>query len=179
MALLFQGVDRLIHGIQHFATEALVRPVGTQIAPIFFFLPAARVQVATLATTALGSEAKPAKPTTTGHHGAENGTFSVLTKDRTRLFYRGWGQCKPIVFSHGWPLTSDAWDSQLAFFGDRGLRVIAYDHRSNEGNGLALKFVRPACRSPPCYPHARAARTSGSYRSPSSAARRRPLRAGT
>lgn len=101
----------------------------------FLLASSAVAAVATLATTALGSEAKPAKPTTVEHLGAENGTSSVLTKDRTRLFYKDWGQGQPIVFSHGWPLTSDAWDSQLVFFGDRGFRVIAHDRRSHGRSG--------------------------------------------
>ena len=53
------------------------------------------------------------------------------TADGTRIFYKDWGQGQPIVFSHGWPLTADAWDGQLDFFGRQGFRVIAHDRRSH------------------------------------------------
>lgn len=53
------------------------------------------------------------------------------TTDGARIFYKDWGQGQPIVFSHGWPLTADAWDGQMDFFGRRGFRVIAHDRRSH------------------------------------------------
>ncbi len=52
-------------------------------------------------------------------------------KDGTQIFYKDWGSGKPIVFSHGWPLTADAWDSQMLFLGMHGYRVIAHDRRGN------------------------------------------------
>ncbi|MBN3830285.1 alpha/beta hydrolase, partial [Burkholderia sp. Ac-20384] len=51
--------------------------------------------------------------------------------DGTEIFYKDWGQGTPVVFSHGWPLTSDAWDAQMLFFGHRGYRVIAHDRRGH------------------------------------------------
>jgi non-heme chloroperoxidase len=53
------------------------------------------------------------------------------TTDGTRLFYKDWGTGQPIVFAHGWPLSSDAWDQQMLFFGENGFRVIAHDRRSH------------------------------------------------
>jgi non-heme chloroperoxidase len=53
------------------------------------------------------------------------------TKDGTRLFYKDWGTGQPIVFAHGWPLSSDAWDQQMLFFGQKGFRVVAHDRRSH------------------------------------------------
>jgi non-heme chloroperoxidase len=44
---------------------------------------------------------------------------------------KDWGTGQPIVFSHGWPLTADAWDAQMLFFGQRGFRVIAHDRRGH------------------------------------------------
>lgn len=55
----------------------------------------------------------------------------VKTKDGTKIFYKDWGKGQPILFSHGWPLSSDAWDAQMLFFGERGYRVIAHDRRSH------------------------------------------------
>ncbi|MFC3079435.1 alpha/beta fold hydrolase [Phenylobacterium terrae] len=55
----------------------------------------------------------------------------VVADDGTRIFYKDWGAGQPIVFSHGWPLTADAWDAQMVFFAQHGFRVIAHDRRSH------------------------------------------------
>lgn len=57
----------------------------------------------------------------------------ITTKDGTEIFYKDWGprNGRPIVFSHGWPLTSDAWDAQMLSFGAKGYRVIAHDRRGH------------------------------------------------
>jgi len=56
---------------------------------------------------------------------------TFVTKSGVSLYYKDWGAGAPIVFSHGWPLTADAWDSQMLYFGERGYRVIAHDRRGN------------------------------------------------
>jgi non-heme chloroperoxidase len=56
---------------------------------------------------------------------------SITTKDGVEIFYKDWGQGQPIVFSHGWPLTSDDWDAQMMFFLKSGYRVIAHDRRGH------------------------------------------------
>ncbi len=58
---------------------------------------------------------------------------TITTKDGTKIFYKDWGprNGQPIVFSHGWPLSSDAWDAQMLFFGMKGYRVIAHDRRGH------------------------------------------------
>lgn len=56
-------------------------------------------------------------------------TFS--TTDGTEIFYKDWGSGQPIVFSHGWPLSADAWDAQLLHFAKNGYRVIAHDRRGH------------------------------------------------
>src|SRR6202008_825582 len=53
------------------------------------------------------------------------------TRDGTRIFFKDWGQGRPIVFSHGWPLSSDDWDAQMLFFLERGYRVVAHDRRGH------------------------------------------------
>jgi non-heme chloroperoxidase len=50
---------------------------------------------------------------------------TITTKDGTEIFYKDAGSGQPIVFSHGWPLSSDDWDTQMLFFLNRGFRVIA------------------------------------------------------
>ncbi len=52
-------------------------------------------------------------------------------KDGVDIFYKDWGAGQPIVFSHGWPLSSDDWDAQMMFFVTRGYRVIAHDRRGH------------------------------------------------
>src|SRR5437016_12113627 len=55
----------------------------------------------------------------------------ITTKDGVEIFYKDWGNGQPIVFSHGWPLSSDDWDAQMLFFLNRGYRVIAHDRRGH------------------------------------------------
>ena len=55
----------------------------------------------------------------------------ITTRDGTEIFYKDQGAGPTILFSHGWPLSSDAWDGQMVFFGQRGYRVIAHDRRSH------------------------------------------------
>jgi non-heme chloroperoxidase len=56
---------------------------------------------------------------------------TIATKDGTNIFYKDGGTGRPVVFSHGWPLSSDAWDGQMLFLGTRGYRVIAHDRRGH------------------------------------------------
>ncbi|MFK0690574.1 alpha/beta fold hydrolase [Mesorhizobium sp. IMUNJ 23033] len=53
------------------------------------------------------------------------------TSDGTEIFYKDWGAGQPIVFHHGWPLSSDDWDNQMLFFLGKGFRVIAHDRRGH------------------------------------------------
>ena len=56
---------------------------------------------------------------------------TIRTKDGAKIFYKDWGTGQPVVFSHGWPLNSDAWDDQLFFFASNGYRAIALDRRGH------------------------------------------------
>ncbi len=56
---------------------------------------------------------------------------TITTQDGTRIFYKDWGNGKPVVFSHGWPLNADAWDAQMLFLVQKGFRVIAHDRRGH------------------------------------------------
>ena len=58
-------------------------------------------------------------------------TGYITTKDGTQLYYKDWGTGQPIVFHHGWPLSSDDWDAQMMFFLAHGYRVIAHDRRGH------------------------------------------------
>ncbi|MFD1811035.1 alpha/beta fold hydrolase [Rhodococcus gannanensis] len=56
---------------------------------------------------------------------------TITTTDGIELFYKDWGSGQPIVFSHGWPLSADDWDTQMLFFLQHGYRVVAHDRRGH------------------------------------------------
>jgi non-heme chloroperoxidase len=60
---------------------------------------------------------------------------TFTTKDGTSIYYKDWGSGPIITFSHGWPLSADAWDAQMLFLGQRGYRVIAHDRRGHGRSG--------------------------------------------
>src|SRR5437660_1072715 len=61
----------------------------------------------------------------------EHSSDTVTMKDGTRIYFKEWGSGQPIVFSHGWPLTADAWEDQMMFLSSRGYRCIAHDRRGH------------------------------------------------
>jgi len=56
---------------------------------------------------------------------------TITTKDGTQIYYKDWGTGQPVVFSHGWPLSADAWEDQMVFLGAHGYRCIAHDRRGH------------------------------------------------
>jgi alpha-beta hydrolase superfamily lysophospholipase len=73
----------------------------------------------------------------------EHHMMSITTKDFTQIYYKDWGKGQPVVFSHGRPLSSDAFEDQMLFLADRGYRCIAHDRRGHgrssqpwEGNDM-------------------------------------------
>jgi len=62
---------------------------------------------------------------------AERLSTTITTKDGTQIYYKDWGTGQPVVFSHGWPLSADAWDDQMVFLASRGCRCIAHDRRGH------------------------------------------------
>ncbi len=55
----------------------------------------------------------------------------ITTKDGTEIYYKDWGTGPVVTFSHGWPLTADAWEAQMLFLAERGYRCIAHDRRGH------------------------------------------------
>ncbi len=60
---------------------------------------------------------------------------TITTQDGTQIYYKDWGAGQPVVFSHGWPLSADAWDDQMLFLAERGYRCIAHDRRGHGRSG--------------------------------------------
>ena len=56
---------------------------------------------------------------------------TITTPDGVEIFYKDWGSGQPLVFSHGWPLSADDWDTQMLFFLQHGYRVVAHDRRGH------------------------------------------------
>ncbi|HEU0296128.1 MAG TPA: alpha/beta hydrolase [Anaerolineales bacterium] len=64
----------------------------------------------------------------------QHGSY-ITTKDGTEIYYKDWGDGPVVMFSHGWPLNSDAWDGQMLFLLQKGFRVIAHDRRGHGRSG--------------------------------------------
>ena len=56
---------------------------------------------------------------------------TITTKDSTEIYYKDWGEGPVVTFSHGWPLSSDAWDGQMLFLAQNGFRAVAHDRRGH------------------------------------------------
>jgi non-heme chloroperoxidase len=56
---------------------------------------------------------------------------TITTRDGTQIYYKDWGKGAPVVFSHGWPLSADAWEDQMVFLAEHGFRTIAHDRRGH------------------------------------------------
>ena len=85
------------------------------------------VAVAGSAATLTAGSAQ-AKPATSA--GAQRPSY-ITMKDGTQIYYKDWGTGPVVVFSHGWPLNSDAWEDQMMFLANNGYRCIAHDRRGH------------------------------------------------
>src|SRR3984885_4842807 len=84
-----------------------------------------------LTANALAVEKTSVKSTSPRDSQGNSKMSTIKTKDGTEIFYKDWGKGQPLVFSHGWPLSADDWDTQMLFFLGHGYRVIAHDRRGH------------------------------------------------
>jgi non-heme chloroperoxidase len=100
-----------------------------------FLVASAGLAVAiNLPSTVLAADARPSKQSQNNPQSNKKEKQSmntITTKDGVEIFYKDWGKGQPIVFSHGWPLSADDWDTQMLFFLQHGYRVIAHDRRGH------------------------------------------------
>jgi non-heme chloroperoxidase len=61
----------------------------------------------------------------------KSNSSTIFTEDGTGIYYKDWGKGPVVTFSHGWPLSSDAWDGQMLFLAENGFRVVAHDRRGH------------------------------------------------
>jgi non-heme chloroperoxidase len=96
------------------------------------FLASGASGLALVCITRLGAE-EAANAATRNHKpaGGKRHMNTITTRDGTSVYYKDWGSGPPVVFSHGWPLNSDSWESQMLFLAERGYRVIAHDRRGH------------------------------------------------
>ena len=89
-----------------------------------------------LPVAAIAADKTPSnKSAAPGHKHGLHSSNTITTKDGTQIYYKDWGTGRPVVFSHGWPLTADAWEGQMVYLGERGFRAIAHDRRGHGRSG--------------------------------------------
>ena len=89
------------------------------------------VAAAALPSASGAATASAGSPSAAGPDQGHRPISMVTTKDGARIHYKDWGTGQPVVFSHGWPLSADAWEDQMRFLASKGYRCVAHDRRGH------------------------------------------------
>ncbi|MGO4763211.1 alpha/beta hydrolase [Cupriavidus sp. 2KB_3] len=109
------------------------QPLPQRVSRRNLLLGSAAAASAMVATSLPGGAeaAQAAKGASASSHGKPHTGSYITARDGTQLYYKDWGSGRPVVFSHGWPLSSDSWESQMLLVASSGFRAVAHDRRGH------------------------------------------------